>query len=210
MRATRALRMTACAAVIVATASLEARAGFTYTSSSSTPVVTSGSLGDSLIGLGSVSSANTLTTPTLVNLLNVTDTTSTDPSGPTDIFTISFNATVSLTNLPSPGTLDSGDLTFSGTLSFTRSDLGGEVSTFALTDISGPTIIGEITYVLSDVSYTAPTVNSTNGAGNISGLITSIGTSTSSTPEPASVAMLGIGLAGVAGFAARRRALVRD
>ncbi len=191
-------RWAACAATLLLIAGAEARAGFSYSSSSNPASVT---FGGSTIGLGTVTSASTLSTPTLVNLLNISDTTTTTPPG-TDSTSIAFTDTVAITNIPPPGTTAAGSLTFSGILSFTRSDTGGEVSTFTLTSVSGPTSIDGVTYTLSNLVYAAPTVNSTTGVGNISGLITS----TATVPEPASIAMIGIGLATAMGFAARRRA----
>ena len=89
-------------------------------------------------------------------------------------------------------------ITVNGTLAFTRSDSGGEISSFTPgTVINNGANIGGVTYTLSHLTYTPPTVN--GGTGNISVRVTP-----NFIPEPASMIMLGCGLVGVPGLGLRR------
>jgi hypothetical protein len=181
------------AAATVLSAVGAAQAAFTYTSA---PVATlaSGSLGGSTVITTAVSSVTPLTLPTFINIADVGLASTTAPPA-TDTFVLSFNDPITLTNISPPGTAATGVIPVTGTLTFVRSDTGGEVSFFMPGPASSATI-GGVVYSISNLSYTPATVNNLNaGAGNISALVSAV-------PEPASASIL---ILGAVGFLARRR-----
>jgi hypothetical protein len=185
-------------------ATSSAQAAFTYTSTPGpTPVV----FGGSTVTFTGVTKTGQ-SAPTFINIADVADNTITpDPSPnttPTDTTTINLSIPILFTNTaPSPGVGASGTITLTGQLQFVRSDSGGEVSFLnspAFTNNGAN--IGGVVYTLSNVSYSAPTVNSATGDGNITVLVST--TIPSGIPEPSSVILLGSGLAGLVGFRLRR------
>jgi hypothetical protein len=192
------------AAALVASGS--AQAGFTYTA---TPTPTTTTFGGSVATLGPVSSVTTLSTPTFINIGDVALTSTTVPPA-TDTTSITVTDAVAITNVPGAppgslgGTAGTGTITVNGTLTFTRSDTGGEVSSFTVNSITNNGAnIGGIIYTLSSVTYTPPTVNNVpTGDGNISVLVTA--TPATTVPEPASLVMMGAGLVSVVGLGVRR------
>lgn len=192
------VRIAACLAALLFLSQVEAKAGFTYTS-----VVTPGSTttNSSTIGLTGTSSASILTSPTFINLFDVSVTTTAAVGSSNDFF-VNFSDVLSITNSPPPGTVDTKSITITGNLHFTRSDTGGEVSFLAVDSPSFTLAVDGQSYTVSNFSYAPPTVNSAAGSGNVSALITS---SPTAVPEPASVAMLGMGVVFVGGLMARRR-----
>jgi hypothetical protein len=141
-----------------------------------------------------------------IALAAVTDSTSTT-APPTDHGVVGYTITIHLSAPASSYPTVAGTLTVVGSLDFIRSDSGGEVS-FNSVNTGASTLtrtIGGETYTLTAFSYSAPTVNAvpgTPGAGSIGATI-----SVTAVPEPASVAMLGVG--GLLLVAPRLRRLVR-
>jgi len=182
----------AVAAVVLTGAA--AQAGFSY---SSAPSPASTVSGGSVLTLSPVSSATVLSGSTFVDLADVSLSTTTVPPS-TDMFSVNLSDPITITNVPPPGSPATGDITLTGTLSFTRSDTGGELSAFTLGSFTPTATIGGTLYTLSNVVYSPPTVDdSPTGNGTISGEITA-----SAVPEPAVASML---LMGMVGTLVRRR-----
>jgi hypothetical protein len=173
-----------------------AQAGYTFVSIP-TPATTV--FGGSTLSLIATSSAGTMSGASFINIADVALSSTTVPPA-TDTTVINVSIGVQITNVPPPGTAASGVISGTGTLTITRSDTGGELSfiTFGAVNNNGANI-GGVTYTLSNLSYTPPTVNSGAGDGNISVLVTP-----NFIPEPGSMVMLGSGLVGVVGFGLRR------
>jgi hypothetical protein len=182
-----------------------ARAGYDYTSTPGPATLPFG--GGSVALLGPESSSSTLSGRSIIDVAKVGLTSTSLPSA-TDTVTIPVTVPIAITNSPSPDGPGVGTITLTGTLSFQRSDTGGEMSTFTNAAFSGNgASIGGVAYTLSLQGYTGPTVNSIPlGDGNISVVVTPSGvTDLDAVPEPASLVMLVSGLAGVAAVYLRRR-----
>jgi hypothetical protein len=181
----------------------EARAGYTF---STTITPTSQAIGtQSTIGFqGATGPAGpTLSGAQDISLAGVIDTTTQSPAT-TDTGSVPFSITITITQGGSDPA-GTGMLTLTGTLTFTRSDTGGEISSEIVPSGSVSTTIQGVTYSISESSlvYTQPTVNQgfgTNGAGGISALVTVV-------PEPSSLAALAVG--GLLLVAPRLRRLTR-
>jgi hypothetical protein len=132
-------------------------------------------------------------------LVHVTNT-STTVAPPTDTANVAGAVTVTINNLNGGG---SGTFVVAGRIVVTRSDTLGAASTFTLTSILPSTLIlGAFDYTLSNPVYIPPTIQAGQpGSGGISITV-------SETPEPASMALMGLGVALVAGLGLRRK-LVR-
>jgi len=130
---------------------------------------------------------------------------------PGDTFSVTYRDVITITN-PSPGG-STGTFTVTGTLTATNVALtsgqfsGTTSNTFNALNQTIQVDGGFFTLTVSatpNVGYGPPTIGQPIGgaaAGSLSATLNS-----SVVPEPASVLMVGLGLAGVAGFGLRRRA----
>jgi len=190
-------------ALVVATGTAQAGYSFVTTPTPTTTPFTNPTPPNSILSLTGTSGGLPGQTLNGAGFANISDValSSTSPPSATDTATIPISIAVAITNAPSPGTNGTGTITVTGSITFTRSDTGNEISFFTLGSIlNNGANIGNVNYTLSNVSYTPPTVNV--GTTNISALITP--TPSGIVPEPASMVMLGSGLVGVIGLALRR------
>jgi hypothetical protein len=181
-----------------------ARADFSYTTTITPTSQTFGT--GSTVQFGPVTSVAGLQGTQFVNLANVADLTTTSPSS-TDSGTVGYTITMNITQVPgvTPDPAGTGALTVNGSLTFFRSDTGGELSQNAVTGGTLSTTIAGVSYNLSGFTYAPPTVNaplSGTGQGNISGLLTV----RAAVPEPSSAALVGLGGFGLLAVSRRRRA----
>ena len=163
------LRLAVGLGTLIFLSSVEANAAsFTYTTLPTPQATVSGG---STVTVNGFTQTTVLTTPGIITIAKVADTSVTAPPA-TDNFTINLSIPVNLTNIPPPGAAGSGTITVTGTLTFYRSDAGGELSLFSPSSPSFSATIGGVTYTLSNLNYAAPTVNV--GTGALSGLLTAI------------------------------------
>jgi len=194
----RTMLLGALASCSLIAAGAGARADYTYTTTTAVgnpvPVGT-----QSAVNFTGTNSVATLTGTNQINVQNV-GMTSTKPIATPDTgsFTLSFTLNLTQTNGPlinqPTGT---GSTTITGTFNVTRADIGGETSNIVFNAIPSVTIAG-VVYTFSNPVYAAPTINFSAGGlsdGNISILVTP-----TVVPEPASVVMMGAGLAGLGGL----------
>ena len=195
----RALLLGAFASIALLVAGSNARADYSFstTSGGSVPFDTA----STLILTGQPAS-QVLNFTNQINTQDVEIATATAPQNLINA-TVPFTFTLNIVQTPGfqPSTAGTGSVTVSGSILVTRSDVGGEISSLVSMTVP-PLTIGNTTYTFSTPSYAPPVVNSAPngvGAGNLSILITP-----TIVPEPASLAMMGTGLAGVIGLALRR------
>jgi hypothetical protein len=188
----RALFLGAIASCSLLAAGVSAKADYAYSTVTTPATTVLGIDGNtSTIGLGPISGSG-LTGLQNVALVGVADVVA--GSGATG--SVPFTTTVTITDPTGSGTI-----TWGGTITFTRSDSSGETSTFTLSTAPNSLTLDGSTYTIGNLVYAQPTVNAqSEGAGRISGLVT-----VTAAPEPASIAMLGLGLVGVGGVSLRRR-----
>src|SRR5512135_3232394 len=184
----RGLSLGAIASCSLLAAGAGARADYAYSTVTSPASKPLGSGGDtSTIALGSVSGSG-LSGSQNIALVEVTDAI----AGAGATGSVPFMSTATITD-PS----GSGALTWGGIINFSRSDRGGEVSTFTLTTPPGSLTLGDTTYTIGNLVYAQPTADASPGsagAGRISGFVT-----ITAAPEPASIAMVGLDLVGIGG-----------
>lgn len=128
--------------------------------------------------------------PQPFNVINVAEPTAS--AGGTGFATLNENFTIT-------GTGDQTGLSLSGTITGTFT-ISGALSTY--TNVMFTNLVGT-GFTVTSPSYTQPTAGGMNGdanSGNVSFVVIP-----SAVPEPASIAMLGLGLAGVGAYGLRRR-----
>jgi hypothetical protein len=176
----------------------EARASFTYSVAPVNTVTPFGAGSTLTVAAfnGGVASG-TLSGIQNINLAQITQTSTTVPPATDTSPGIPVVLTVTINNLNGGG---SSNFVVSGNIVITRSDTQGAASTFVLGSIVPAALnLGSFVYTLGATSYAPPTIQAgVSGNGSLSILITE-------TPEPASIALMGIGTAALAGLAIRRR-----
>jgi hypothetical protein len=179
------------AAMLLATGS-SSQATYTLTSQAVVPTgVTFG--GTSFTFTAILPAGQTGSTPSNFNVIDVGASSATaPPASDTGTVTLSDNMTVT-------GATGTETFTLTGTFSLVAGSTGGIVSTYSgsITNIVGSG------YTILFAGYAPPSPGS--GAGTFNDGNISITIIPSAVPEPASVAMLGLGLIGVGGFAVRRK-----
>jgi hypothetical protein len=206
---------TALAAVLILAVGTQARAGFTLTETnlyingslaSSTPAIVT--FGGTMIGLMPVS-PQTFAAGSGVNLLNVSAQSSTIAgSAPADTGSFTFSESFSLVGTGTSAGL-SETATLSGTFNLTQGYMGAILSnmgtpstpasslTLTVNSGSGFSFAG---FTYSQPSPSSSVGNPSVGAGNVSLTIIP-----NTVPEPASMAMLGLGMIGIGIYARRQR-----
>ncbi len=199
------LRISAALAVAVLLAG-QAKADFSYTTSIVPSGMTNvGASGNSSLTFGPVASVPGLFGSQDVALANVhVASTQPNPPGPTDTGSVPYSITINIVQDGADGdTPGMGTLKVNGKLTFTRLDASGETSSnmfIALGSILTTTINGRSYTILpGDITYSPPTISGNAFSdGEISAFLTT------SVPEPASIALMGVGGLGL-GLVARRR-----
>ena len=168
----------------------------TFTSSNGTVVSLGNIITPGNFLVGSTLSAN-------IGNVNVTTTSATP-----ETFTINYQVFGTLTD-PAPGGPSFTAFT-TGTLTFTAIQFSGGASGGTVTNVfTGPFSIGPGTFPNGDTFTTtvSPILNQQFASPTVNGAGGSLGAQIISTvvPEPASIAMVGLGLAGLGGFSAYRR-----
>jgi hypothetical protein len=188
--------VTGAAGVILNNPLLTVGTGASFTSNNGT-VVTLGNItspGNFLVG-----------SPLSANFGNVGVTTT---SGVAETFMVNYTIFGTLTD-PAPGGPSFTAFT-TGTLTFTGVQFSGGASAGTINNVfTGPFVVGPGTFPNGDTfttivspvpnaQFASPTVN--GKSGNVGGLIIS-----SVVPEPSSMTLVGLGVAGIAGVSLRRR-----
>jgi len=190
------MKLAAVLALAAMTAVNEAKAAFTYSVAPVNTVTAFGAGSSMTVSAfnGGAPSGN-LSGNQIINLAQITQASTTAPPATDTSPGIPVNLVVTITNVGG-----SSAFTVTGNIVVTRSDTQGAASTFNLVSVLPPVInLGGFQYTLGSPSYAAPTISAgVSGNGSLSMLITE-------TPEPTSIALMGIGTAALAGLAIRRR-----
>jgi hypothetical protein len=202
----RLSRISAALAVVAAPLFLAGPAMADFTYSTLTTPASQAFGAASTAQFGATSSLSNLFNSQGISLVTIAD--QTTATSPTDTGSVPFSDVITITQTPGHGSTGSGSgtLTLTGTINWTRSDTGGQISTFTFTNVVPPTLtIGNTTYSLTGFIYAQPTVNvplTSTDAGSISGNLSVV-----AVPEPSSVAALCVG--GLLVAAPRLRRLAR-
>jgi len=138
-----------------------------------------------------------------LNFADVNVTTTAPRGGAGDSFSVGYTLNIALTNTgpPSgPGFLETRDLRLSGVVTFSGVNQGaGTVTNMFMAPSMGSVVVGGITFTGAANASSPPTINGTGGSIG--------GTVVAAVPEPASMAMLGVGGLGALVMFRRRKAM---
>jgi len=158
--------------------------------------------GTSVTLLGSARTGFSVPSTNTLSFADVVAATTTPATSAGDSFTVGYTLNIQLTNTPPPGTAAPPiTLPVRGRLTISNVNTGnGTIDNLFFAPNTGTVNFGGITLTGGVTNYSPPTVN--GALGSLGG---SAVASVAAVPEPASFALLGCGLAGMAGMAYRRK-----